>query len=440
MTKNILILGAGKSSIRLIKYLSDLSNKFDIKIIVAALDVSYFKNNLFKNIFPTVLDINDSDKLIQTIESSFIVVSMLPAFLHYKIAELCSFKGKNLITASYLTPAIKKLESEFLKKNCFLLMEMGLDPGMDHMSAISIIDKYKKDYKIKSFESYTGGLLKPNDSVNPWQYKFTWNPRNVILAGKEGATYLKNNKKIILSYNEIFQNINLIEIPGLGTFEGYANRDSIKYRDIYKIDDVNTLIRGTLRNKGFCSSWDIILKLGLTDSKNYLNDVFNMSHESFSTSKIYNKKTQNIKSVISNHYNKNIISEEIKLLDWLGLFSSEEIRLKKGTYAEILEHILKKKWTMKKNDIDRVVMFHRFKFIKNEKKKTLISFFHIDGNNNIDTAMAKSVGLPIGIFIKQVLLGKISLSGIKLPTSPTIYEPVLRELKKFNIIFKELIY
>ena len=253
MTKNILILGAGKSSIRLIKYLSDLSNKFDIKIIVAALDVSYFKNNPFKNIFPTFLDINNSDKLIQTIESSFIVVSMLPAFLHYKIAELCSSKGKNLITASYLTPAIKKLESEFLKKNCFLLMEMGLDPGIDHMSAISIIDKYKKDYKIKSFESYTGGLLKPNDSVNPWQYKFTWNPRNVILAGKEGAKYLKNNKKIILSYNEVFQNINLIEIPGLGTFEGYANRDSIKYKEIYKIDDVNTLIRGTLRNKGFCS-------------------------------------------------------------------------------------------------------------------------------------------------------------------------------------------
>ena len=438
MTKKILILGAGKSSIRLIKYLSNLSNKLDIKIIVAALDVSYFKKNPFKNIFPTFLDVNDKDKLIQSIESSFIVVSMLPAFLHYKIAELCSFKGKNLITASYLTPEIKTLESKFLKKNCFLLMEMGLDPGIDHMSAISILDKYK-NYKIKSFESYTGGLLTPNDSFNPWQYKFTWNPRNIILAGKEGATYLKNKKKIVLSYNEIFQNINLIKIPGLGTFEGYANRDSIKYKDIYNLTDVNTLIRGTLRNKGFCSSWDIILKLGLTDSKNYLNDVSNMSHKSFSTSKIYNQKTQNIKSLISNHYNKNIISEEIKLLDWLGLFSSEEIGLKKGTYAEILEHILKKKWTMKKNDTDRVVMFHRFKFIKNAKEKTLTSFFHIDGNNNIDTAMAKSVGLPIGIFIKQVLLGKISFSGIKLPTSPAIYEPVLKELKKFNIIFKELI-
>ena len=219
MAKNILILGAGKSSITLIKYLSNLSKKIEIKIYVAALDISYYENNHFNNVFPITFDINENTKLIALIKDSFIVVSMLPAFLHYRIAKTCSFIGKNIITASYLTPEIKKLESQFIKNDSFLLMEMGLDPGIDHMSAMNIIDKLKKEHEIKSFESYTGGLLTPNNLNNPWKYKFTWNSRNVILAGKEGAKYLKNNKKINLPYSEIFNKINLINIPKLGTYE-----------------------------------------------------------------------------------------------------------------------------------------------------------------------------------------------------------------------------
>jgi len=440
MPKNISILGAGKSSITLIKYLSDLSKQLDIQVKVIALDVEYFEVNVFKNVIPIKLDINEENKLVGCIKDSFIVVSMLPAFLHFKIAKICCKFSKNLITASYLTPEIKSLETEFFKKNAFLMMEMGLDPGIDHMSAMRIIDRLRKKYEIKSFESYTGGLLAPNNFYNPWQYKFTWNTSNVVLGGKDGAVYLKDKKEITIPYKSIFKKIELINIPGLGKFEGYANRDSLKYLEIYDIKNVDTLLRGTLRNKGFCSSWDIIVELGLTDPNDYIKNASEMTHKSFIKSKLNHLKGENVKALVSSYFKVDSNSEEMNNLEWLGLFSNEPIGVKSGTYAEVLEHILKKKWTIANNEKDRVIMFHRLKFSKNGIEKILESFLVIEGENHIDTAMAKSVGLPIGILIKEILLNKITLRGINLPTSKNIYNPILKELEDHNIIFNETVY
>jgi len=439
--KNILILGAGKSSLVLIKYLSNLSENFNFKIKVAALDVSYFLNNPLNNVLPIVLNINNMDQLNKNIIDSYLVVSMLPSSMHFKIAKTCSNIGKNLITASYLTPEIKKLNAEFLKKNAFLLMEMGLDPGIDHMSAMKIIDKLESNYDIKSFESYTGGLLTPNfKSYNPWNYKFTWNSKNVILAGSQGAIYLENKKKVKLSYDEIFNKINLIEIPQLGIFEGYANRDSIKYLDIYNLQNIDTLFRGTLRNRGFSSAWNLLVKLGLTDDKTSINQSLNMTYNNFLRSKVFKNKKEDIYELISSKFNIKKNSLEVQCLDWLELFSNKLIKIKNGTYADILEHILSKKWNMKKNETDRVVMVHRFKYFKNKKLRNLVSYFHIDGKNQIETAMAKTVGLPIGIFIKLFLMNKINLKGIHLPVKEEIYNPILKELKTFGINFKEVNY
>ena len=439
--KNILILGAGKSSTVLIKYLSNLSEKFNLKIKVAALDVSYFFSNPLNNVLPIELDINNLDQLKRNMMDASLVVSMLPNFMHFKIAKICSNIGKNLITASYLTSEIKKLHNDFLKKNAFLLMEMGLDPGIDHMSAMKIIHKLGRDYNLKSFESYTGGLLTPNSkSYNPWNYKFTWNSKNVVLAGSQGAIYLENKKKVKLSYDEIFNKINLIEIPQLGIFEGYANRDSIKYLDIYNLKNIDTLFRGTLRNRGFSSAWNLLVKLGLTDDKTSVNKSLNMTYNNFLRSKVFKNKKEDIYELISSKFNIKKNSLEVQCLDWLELFSNKLIKIKNGTYADVLEHILSKKWNMKKNETDRVVMVHRFKYFKNKNLRNLVSYFHIDGKNQIETAMAKTVGLPIGIFIKLFLMNKINLKGIHLPVKEEIYNPILKELKTFGINFKEVNY
>ena len=439
--KNILVLGAGKSSIVLIKYLSNLSEKFNLIIKVAALDVSYFIDNPLNNVLPIELNINNDDQLNKNIMDSYLVVSMLPSFMHFKIAKICSNIGKNLITASYLTPEIKKLNSNFLKRNTFLMMEMGLDPGIDHMSAMKIIHKLENNYELKSFESYTGGLLTPNSkSYNPWNYKFTWNPKNVVLAGSQGATYFKNNKEVKLSYDEIFNKINLVQIPKLGVFEGYANRDSMKYIDIYNLKNIKTIFRGTLRNRGFCSAWNLLIKLGLTDDKTIIHKPFNMTHGNFSRSKVFQNQKGEIKELLSSKFNVKKNSLEIKCLDWLELFSDKLIGTKNGTYADILLDILSKKWKIKKNETDRVIMVHRFKYLKNKRVKNLISYFYIDGKDEIETAMAQTVGLPIGIFIKLFLMNKINLKGIHLPINEEIYNPILNELNTIGINFKEVIY
>tara|TARA_Y100001968_G_scaffold114351_2_gene103799 strand:- start:331 stop:1293 length:963 start_codon:yes stop_codon:yes gene_type:complete len=320
-------------------------------------------------------------------------------------------------------------------------MEMGLDPGIDHMSAMKIIHKLGRDYNLKSFESYTGGLLTPNSkSYNPWNYKFTWNSKNVVLAGSQGAIYLENKKKVKLSYDEIFNKINLIEIPQLGVFEGYANRDSIKYLDIYNLKNIDTLFRGTLRNRGFSSAWNLLVKLGLTDDKTSVNKSLNMTYNDFLRSKVFKNKKEDIYELISSKFNIKKNSLEVQCLDWLELFSNKLIKIKNGTYADVLEHILSKKWNMKKNETDRVVMVHRFKYFKNKKLRNLVSYFHIDGKNQIETAMAQTVGLPIGIFIKLFLMNKINLKGIHLPVKEEIYNPILKELKTFGINFKEVNY
>ena len=438
MPKKILIIGAGKSSPYLIRYLYKNQNLLDISLEIVSNERPIFISH-FPNINFNKIDILNKKDISIKIKSSFIVVSLLPPFLHFEVAKLSSDLGVNMITASYLDDKIKSLNKNFIKNNCFLFMEMGLDPGLDHMSAMSIINKLKMKSKILEFESYTGGLMKYDPIKNPWGYKFTWNPMNVILAGKDNATYLKNNLKVNIPYKKIFQDFSNIDIPNSGHFEGYPNRNSMQYIDLYNLKDVRTLKRGTLRHKGFCKAWNFIINSGLTKtSKKNIKLNKNSSYFDFFNQNIKADSKDELKKILEDRYDLKSDSKEYKNLKWSGLFSNKKLNTPLlNSNNEILLSIMKDKWTTNKNDIDLIVMYHSIIYENNQKERKVISYLNIEGEDNIYTAMSKTVGLPIAILIELIIKNNLNFEGIHLPFKSKIYDPILKKLKSFGVKFTE---
>ena len=437
MSKKIVILGAGKSSSYLIKYLYDKRKELNISLnVFSDYRPSYIDE--FNEINFTILDIKDKEKLIQILQGTYIVVSLLPPFLHFEIAEICSKNKINMITASYLDEKIKTLEKSFIENDCFLFMEMGLDPGIDHMSAMKMIDKLNKSNKIIEFESYTGGLVKLDKKNNPWGYKFTWNPMNVILAGAGGAKYLKEGISKSISYDEIFKDLTSINIPENEYFEGYANRDSLKYKSLYNLNDIKTLKRGTLRHKGFCETWSLLIDLGLTSNSKTLCNDNEMTFFNFFNYNIKAEDCNGLKKVLDEVYGIKKDSQVFKNLEWSGFFSNKKISIKEGKFSDFLLSILLDKWTLSKGDIDLIVMTHTFVYKSEKKINKLISYLRIEGEDNIYTAMSKTVGLPMAVLIEHILKNGIDKKGIQLPFNKDIYNPILKKLKKLGIGFKEI--
>lgn len=437
MSKKIVILGAGKSSSYLIKYLYDKRKELNISLnVFSDYRPSYIDE--FNEINFTILDIKDKEKLIQILKGTYIVVSLLPPFLHFEIAEICSKNKINMITASYLDEKIKTLEKSFIENDCFLFMEMGLDPGIDHMSAMKMIDKLNKSNKIIEFESYTGGLVKLDKKNNPWGYKFTWNPMNVILAGAGGAKYLKEGISKSISYDEIFKDLTSINIPENEYFEGYANRDSLKYKSLYNLNDIKTLKRGTLRHKGFCETWSLLIDLRLTSNSKTLYNDDEMTFFDFFNYNIKAEDFNGLKKVLDEVYGIKKDSQVFKNLEWSGFFSNKKISIKEGKFSDFLLSILLDKWTLSKGDIDLIVMTHSFIYKSEKKINKLISYLRIEGDDNIYTAMSKTVGLPMAVLIEHILKNGIDKKGIQLPFNKDIYNPILKKLKKLGIGFKEI--
>lgn len=438
MPKKILIIGAGKSSPYLIRHLYKNQSLLNISLEIVSNEIPNFISH-FPNINFNKIDIFNKKDLRLKIKSSFIVVSLLPPFLHYEIAKLTSDLGVNMITASYLDDKIKSLNKNFIDNNCFLFMEMGLDPGIDHMSAMSIINKLEMKSKILEFESYTGGLMKFDPIKNPWGYKFTWNPMNVILAGKDNAKYLKNNIEVNTPYKKIFQDYTNIEIPNYGNFEGYPNRNSMQYIDLYNLKDVRSLKRGTLRHKGFCKAWNAIINSGLTKTfKNKTKFSRNLTYFEFLNQNIKAKSKKDLKKILEEKYDIKSDSIEFKNLEWSGLFSDKKVN---GSLFEsnneILLEIMKDRWTTDKNDIDLIVMYHSIIYEINKKERKIISYLNIEGDDNIYTAMSKTVGLPIAILIEEIIKNNLQYKGINLPFDSKIYDPILEKLKSYGIKFIE---
>jgi saccharopine dehydrogenase-like NADP-dependent oxidoreductase len=379
------------------------------------------------------------DKQRQTeIENTDIVISMLPASMHIVVAEDCVRLCKNLVTASYVSKEIFALDEKAKNAGIILLNEIGLDPGIDHMSAMQVIDSIKENGgELTSFKSFCGGLVHPDYDTNPWHYKFTWNPRNVVLAGQGTAQYIKHGRYKYIPYHKLFERTEQMNILDAGEFEGYANRDSLNYRKAYGLEKIPTLFRGTLRRKGFCKSWNMFVQLGMTDDTYKVENAENMTYREFINLFFPFNNKMSVEKKFCDYLNISIDSDEFKKAQWLGVFSDTNIGMKDATPAQILQKICEEKWTLGVEDKDMIVMQHQFEYVQNGEQKKLNSSLLVFGDDPRYTAMAKTVGLPVAIATKLILSGEINSVGVKIPTTKDIYIPVLKELSENGINFVE---
>jgi len=438
--KNILIFGAGRSSHVLIRYLMRESEKNNFQITVVDHKIELVNQRIVghRNGQAVNLDIQNDEERDRLIVKADIVISMLPVRFHLIIAQSCLKFKKNLITASYVTPEIEKLNTDVKNAGIIFLNECGLDPGIDHMSAMSVIDKIRNSGNtIRSFETFTGGLLAPDPDENPWQYKFTWNPRNVVLAGKGGVKFLQEGKYKYIPYHKVFRRTEMVHIPGYGYFEGYANRDSLKYMNLYGLEGIKTLYRGTFRRPGFCRAWDIFVQLGATADHYMMENVDRMTHKDFINSFLSYNPYDSVELKLAHYINLPFNSPEMFKMRWLGMFDDEPVGLSEGSPALILEHILKKKWFLNKTDLDMVVMWHKFEYFEDDQLKVINAYMIATGEDADNTGMAKTVGLPVGMAAKLILENRIMLKGVQIPINEEIYKPILEGLKTSGIEVKE---
>jgi len=439
--QKILIIGAGRSSTTLIKYLIENSQEFNWSITVADISLKLAQQKAGDNANGKAIqfDITNQEQRTREIDHADIVISMLPAHLHLQVATDCVLFKKNMVTASYVSDEIQELHEDAKKSGIVLMNEVGLDPGLDHMSSMKIIDDIKdKGGEITSFKSYCGGLIAPESNDNPWGYKFTWNPRNVILAGQGTAQFIENGNYRYIPYNRLYDQIETVEIPDLGKFDAYANRDSLSYREPYGLDNIPTMLRGTLRNVGYCKAWNAIVQLGFTDDSYTITDSSSMTYREFVQSYLPDKSLNaSIKEALSVFLNESPDSIVIQNLEWLDLFADKKINLNNATPAQILQDLLEEKWKLKETDLDMIIMQHQFKYVINENQHKITSSLIVKGDDATNTAMAITVGMPLAIVTKLILLRKTNLKGVHIPISKEIYEPVLNELAENNIIFQE---
>jgi saccharopine dehydrogenase-like NADP-dependent oxidoreductase len=438
--KTILVLGAGRSSSSLIKYLLAEATTHRWQIIVgdSLLRAAQERVDSHKHGRAISFDVQDEGSSVEAIAKADVVISLLPAHFHPKVAAYCLALHKHLLTASYVSTEMQAFHDAAKAQDLLFLNECGLDPGIDHMSAMQVIDKIRSvGGKLISFESFTGGLISPETDIeNPWRYKFTWNPRNVVMAGQGTAKYLQDGKYKYIPYQQLFLRTTPVHVAGYGDYEGYANRDSLKYIDTYGLEGIRTMLRGTLRNKGYCAAWSILVQLGCCDDSYLMEHVDTMTHRDFIGSFLQDKGDAIEKSIM-HHFNLAAGSEVMTKLQWSGFFSHEIVGLEKGTPAQILEHILNKRWKLGATDIDLIVMWHRFVYEKGEQRKEIQASLIAKGDDAVLTAMAKTVGLPLAIAAKLLLQGKITVRGVVIPVHQEIYDPVLEELKKSGIALVE---
>ena len=396
--------------------------------------------NKHRNAKAIILDVFDKHQREEQIQKADIVISMLPARFHIDVAKDCITFNKHMVTASYISSEMKDLDTEAKKKGLVFMNEIGLDPGIDHMSAMQVIDKIKDaGGKMLLFESFCGGIVAPESDNNLWNYKFTWNPRNVVLAGQGGAAmFIQEGTYKYIPYTKLFRRTEFLKVNDSGNFEAYANRDSLKYRSVYGLNDIPTMYRGTIRKVGFSRAWDIFVQLGMTDDSYTIEASENMSYRDFVNLFLGYSPSDSVELKLRSYLN--IEQDDVmwaKLVE-LDLFNpKKKIGLTNATPAKMLQKILEDSWTLQKDDKDMIVMQHLFGYELNGKKHQIESSFIVLGENQTYTAMSKTVGLPVGIAALKILKGEIKTPGVQIPINKEVYEPILKELENYGIKFTE---
>lgn len=438
--KNILVIGAGRSSTSLIQYLLTHAQKENWNVTVGDIDLEMVsqKTGNHKNARAIVFDIHNDDQRREEIQKADLVISMLPAFLHINVAKDCVRFKKQMATASYVSQEMAELNEEARKAGIILMNEIGLDPGIDHASAMKIIDHiHESGGELTSFKSYCGGLVAPEYNNNPWGYKFSWNPRNVILAGQGTAQFIDHGEYKYIPYNRLFIQTETIEVAGYGQFEGYANRDSLSYRKLYHLHNIPTMLRGTLRMPGFCKAWNVFVKLGLTDDSYKIEASEKLTYGELLRA-FLPKGKQSLKEKLFAFMGNEMDQEVWERIEWLGITGDRKIKLSNASPAQLLQDLLEEKWRLNEEDKDMIVMQHliEFKTAKGEHRRVTSSLV-VKGDDPIHTAMAKTVGIPLAITAKLILQDKIKAKGVVIPTIKEIYEPVLKELEMYGVRFEE---
>ena len=439
--KKILIIGAGKSSSSLIKYLIDKADIENLFLTIGDLDINNAKQlvNNHKKTNVIQFDVFNDNQRQQEIKNSDLVISMLPARFHIEVAKDCITFKKHMVTASYISKEMHALNVQAKENNLIFMNEIGLDPGLDHMSAMKVIDSIRdKSGKLLLFESFCGGLVAPESDTNLWNYKFTWNPRNVVLAGQGGAAmFIQESTYKYIPYHKLFRRTEFLKIEN-NRYEAYANRDSLKYRSVYGLDNIPTMYRGTIRKIGFSRAWNIFVQLGITDDSYTIEDSENMSYRDFVNLFLAYSPSDSVELKLRSYLK--IDQDDImweKLVE-LNLFNPmKKVLLKNATPAQILQKILEDSWTLQSDDKDMIVMQHLFGYELKNNKKQIESSLVVKGENQTYTAMAKTVGLPVAIAALKILKGEIKTPGVQLPIRKEVYEPILKELENYGIIFKE---
>ena len=498
--KHILLFGAGKSATVLIDYLKEISTENSWKVTVADGNLQLVQSKVGDHEYVKAVKtaVENEVERKNLIKQADVVISLLPPSLHYLVALSCLEYGKNLLTASYIDEKIKALEKEIANSNILFLCEMGLDPGIDHMSAVQLINRIKSiGGTITSFKSHCGGLVAPESDDNPWHYKISWNPKNIILAGKAGAIFKENGEIKKIPYEQLFSTGNMVEIPGQVIWSWYPNRDSLSYIPLYNLQEASTFIRTTLRHPEFCFGWKNVVDLQLTSedieydtdgmtisgffklhfekhgfsdwltemlstrlsyAKDLMDNLMNLieaedelkeegelSDESImlvnekgelDSVEVEDVKDKAAAAVAIKMHEANL---SLKQLFFLGIDSEEMINMGMCSAADVLQFVMEKKLLLGPDDKDMIVMIHEIEYEVDGKACTVVSSLIVKGENNQRTAMAKTVGLPLGIAAKLLLQGKITETGLHIPIIPSIYEPVLKELDKKGISFIERI-
>ncbi len=433
----ILILGAGRSTYFLIKYLTKKAKENGWSITVVDLTEANFEGLEGNGTITFMIKDIKNDKIRkELIESHDVVISMVPPPIHPIIANDCLQYHTHLLTASYMSEEIRNMHGKAQKRGLLFLKEIGLDPGIDHMSAKKLIDHiHEQGGKIHSFKSYTGGLIAPASDDNPWHYKISWNPMNIVKAGQGTAQHLSNKQIKLVPYQQLFNRTNKVEIPGYGSFETYFNRNSLNYQSFYELDETSEMARGTIRKQGFCSAWHQVVQLGLTDDDYSMNWTGYTYHDFLNT--FLDNRDLPLETKVADLLKLDPEGEDMARLKWLGLFNNNPLPIQEGSPAEVLRQILMDKMSMKSDDRDLIVMVHFIDYEVNGKSKRLKSWLTLEGDDGIKTAMAKTVGLPLAIAATKLMEGQFDLAGAHIPVKPSIYQPVIEALYDEGIVFKE---